>query len=432
LSKHTQTEQAASSYRQAWEWWQQRGEPLALSGLVLLACTVPLLVLLGLVPLWEGLRGMLALAWLAGMLLLPRLPRLLHQEHRRVAVLAVVGIGALAAAFALGSVQHTQAETAHIPTQASVGAQIGLQQQTQVGPSLSFKSRPRISREMFAQLLQQGTGGGGTSPAAPHADELYNIIVGYDLDPAIALAIFAQESQFCTTGICASNDMHNWGGNRRAHDPSRATGTVQSLYGPFVSYASWQDGLRDWCELIVNFYIRDRGLDTIEKAIPVYAPASDGNDPNAYIANIHRRISTWRMQDPGTLADYATHNYNVLEEGLLTETFLATGLEYNPSWAFHSYMLSEAQAGRPLGSPMDESRVITVGSEQYAIQAFALDTLYTPLAPDPNQTNWSDVRRLSDLLRAQGVPAPTRAPMPTATPVPTPTEIPVPPVFTPR
>jgi hypothetical protein len=170
----------------------------------------------------------------------------------------------------------------------------------------------------------------------------------------------------------------------------------------------------------------------VEKAIPVYAPASDGNDPNAYIANIHRRISTWRMQDTGTLADYATHNYNVLEEGLLTETFLATGLEYNPTWAFHSYMLSEAQAGRPLGSPLDESRVITVGSEQYAIQAFALDTLYTPLAPDPNQTNWSDVRRLSDLLRTQGAPVPTRAPMPTATPIPTPTEIPVPPIFTPR
>ena len=81
------------------------------------------------------------------------------------------------------------------------------------------------------------------------------------------------------------------------------------------------------------------------------------------------------------------------------ETFRANELEYHPGWAFHKYMLDEARAGRPLGTPVDKSRIITVGDKQFAVQAFALDTLYTPLAEEESETNWSDVRRLSDLIK---------------------------------
>jgi hypothetical protein len=403
--------------------------------MIIVALTVPLLVLLGVLAPAHGARALLVLAWLAGiLLLLPRLPRLLRLEQRRT--LALAGVGVMALALGLLVLPRFAAQVPISLASSRDDAPLAGwtlapldQSQAQEGVFLTFKSQPRISREMFAQLLQQGTGGGGTSPAAPYADELYNIITGYDLDPAVALAFFAQESQFCTTGICASQNMHNWGGNRAAYDSSRAVGTVQARSGPFVSYASWQDGLRDWCDLIVNRYI-GQGLDTVEKAVPVYAPAFDGNDPDAYIASVRRRIAIWRGQDPGPLPDTVVHTYANLEDGLLTETFIASGLEYNPGWAFHNYMVSEAQAGRPLGAPLDESRVITIGGDQYAIQTFALDTLYTPLADDPNNTNWSDVRRLSELLRSQGVPPPTPAPIPTATPIPTPTEVPVPPVHT--
>ncbi len=422
----------STHYRAVVRWWQHTGEPLALGSLLLVAAGVPLLVLAELLPLQTAFRVLLALAWLAGVLLLPRLSRLLRHEQRRIVVLVLIIAGTLAGVLAAGAGGSERAGAAHsvLPAAPQHMQQVPLAQDQGV-TGLTFAAAPRISREMFAQLLQQGTGGGGTSPAAPEADELYDIIVGYGLDPAVALAFFAQESQFCTTGICASHDMHSWGGNRAAHDPDREAGIVQARSGPFVSYNSWEDGLRDWCELILNRYI-GQGLDTVEKAVPVYAPAFDGNDPDAYTNAIRRRVAVWQGQDPGQFVDPSVHSYASLETGLLTETFMASGLEYNPQWAFHRYMLQEAQAGRPLGSPLDDSRVITVNGQRYAIQTFALDTLYTPLADVESETNWSDVRRLSDLLApsgASGTPTPAPPP-PTATPVPTPTEIPVPGVHT--
>jgi hypothetical protein len=380
-----------------WAWWQRTGEPVCLGVLALLTSLLPLLVLTKVLTPSHALRGMLLLAWVAGLLLVGRLPRWLRQEQRRVALLAAVVVGALALAHLAGSDSSTLARP---------GVQRQALYQAQDVLSPTFKAPPRISREMFAQLLQVGTGGGGTSPAAPYADELYDIIVGYELDPAVALAFFAQESQFCTTGICASHNMHNWGGNRAAVNPDRVVDVVYVGSGPFVSYASWQDGLRDWCELILGRYV-GQGLDTVEKAVPVYAPAFDGNNPAAYINSMHRRIAVWQGQDPGTpetLPSYAN-----LETGLINESFRASDLDYNPEWAFHRYMVEEARAGRSLGSPLGPSRYITVNGRRYAVQTFALDTLYTPLADVESETNWSDVRRMSDLLRAPAVPLPLDA-----------------------
>jgi hypothetical protein len=101
-----------------------------------------------------------------------------------------------------------------------------------------------------------------------------------------------------------------------------------------------------------------------------------------------------------------------LDQALVSETFGSAGITYHPTWAFHTFMLEQARAGRPLGAPMDDSRIITVGGKKFAVQVFAQDTLYTPIADDEADTNWSDVRRLSELLTAAPAapPAPTEAP----------------------
>lgn len=171
-----------------------------------------------------------------------------------------------------------------------------------------------------------------------------------------------------------------------------------------MSYATWEDGLSDWCELILNRYV-GRGLDTVEKAIPVYAPAFDGNNPSLYISNIYRRVAAWQGRDTGTTFLAAPRSYPDLESALLTETFRASGVEYHPTWAFHRYVVDEARAGRPLGGPMGESREILVAGKKYVIQTFAQDTLYTPVADVESETNWSDVRRMSSLLK-QGLTRP--------------------------
>lgn len=371
------------------QWWQATGESTVSTALLLLLITVPLLLVLDVISPRTALRSAALLLWLGGALLLLRLPPFLRSKHGRKAVLAGVGIAAVVFTTVLSANTRILAGSAAATNPLIVAP----------APSgLTFRAAPRISRQVFARILQRGTGN-GPSPAAPLADELYEIIAGYGLDPAVALAFFAHESSLGTTGITSSASTYSWGGTRAAFNPQRSVGKVMVASKPFVRYASWQDGLRDWCELILRGYVA-KGLDTVEKAVPIYAPSSDNNVPSAYIDSVRRMVAIWQGRDPDPPHDDSLRVYgNDLSAALMMETFLAAGLDYHPTWAFHRYALAEAQAGRSLGSPQGESRRITVGNQQYAIQAFSLDTLYTPLAAVESQTNWNDVRRMGDLLK---------------------------------
>jgi hypothetical protein len=354
-------------------WWRERGEPSALTALAIAAVSLPPLALLGLITPQQGGRAATLLGWAAACLLLLRLPALLRGERARLAMLAALLAGGLAMA------------GWSVAPRPAVAQQAGL----------TFKAPPRISKGSFTRIL---TGAG--SPAAPHGDELYDIIVGYGLDPAVALAFFQHESQYCTTGRCARGELRNWGMLRRAIRAGRSAGSAEG----FVRYVSWDASVRDWCELMLGYI--SRGMDTVEKAVPVYAPQSDGNVPVAYIGAIRRQVAAWAG---AAGADPTLRAYDgTLDQALVTETFLASSLEFHPTWAFRTYMLREASSGRPLGAPLDESRIIAVGGQRFAVQVFALDTLYTPLAPQEADTNWGDVRRLSALIKQ--LPAPTATP----------------------
>lgn len=363
-------------------WWRQTGEPVLLTGLCFSAATVATLLVFGGLSWLVATRAFALLGWLAALPLLGRLPGWLRSERRRTGVAS--GLAALALALVLGWPQPQALARPALADDQSGG--------------LTFVAPPRISRDTFIALLQRGHGGAGPSPAAPYGGELYDIIVGYGIDPAVALAFFARESQFCGTGMCISEDMKTWGHLRNAHNPSRAAGYEYNDTGQFVKYATWQDSIRDWCELILNGYVA-RGLDTVDKAVPVYAPLGDGdNNPPQYISTIYQMVSAW--QGVPLTPHNEPHVYvGSLQEALLNETFMASDLEFHPNWGFHRYMLEAIGAGQPLGSPLSESIVVTVNGKRYATQTFALDTVYTPLAPDEKETNWDDVRRLSELLR---------------------------------
>ena len=411
-------------------WWRHSGEPAVLTTLGIAAFTLPVLVLLDILSLAHAMQVAVVLGWLAGGLLLLRLPRILRHERYRVAVLAAVGVFAVVAALIVTVFPRPLSQTQDTEAAALASVLSALQEEAQSNAAngtlsspdvqagqLTFVAKPRISADMFAYVLQRGIGA-GPSPAAPYAYELYNIITSYGLDPAVALAFFAHESQLCKTGVCISNDTKGWGAQRAAYRSSRAIGYAP---GPFVRYRTWQDGLRDWCELILYGYV-GRGLDTVEKAIPVYAPTSDGNVPTSYIATVRRLVANWQGR-PIVAAPPAPDVPRIytggLENALISETFRATGLEFHANWAFHRYVMDETRAGRPLGSPLDESRVITVDGKKYAVQTFALDTLYTPLADDMSQTNWNDVQRFSVLLKQSkpsGTPAPSSTAAPTSRP----------------
>lgn len=360
-------------------WWREHGEPGALALLALLALSLPPLIIVELISSRQAGRLALLLAWAAAALLMLRLPALLRRERARLALIAALGLLSLGGALGFGLSRPQPA-----------AAQAGL----------TFRAEPRISRAAFTQILQRGG-----SPAAGVGNELYDIIAAYGLDPAVALAFFQHESSFCTAGHCAREGLRNWGMLRRHIKADRNAGSSAG----FARYGSWQDGVRDWCELIIGRYI-NRGLDTVEKAVPVYAPRADRNVPEAYINAIRRLVASWSGRR--VEAEVKVNTYSgTLDEALVSETFLASEITYHPGWAFHTFMLNEARAGRPLGAPLDDSRIVTVAGKQYAVQVFALDTLYTPIADVEAETNWGDVRRLSELIRSM-------PPSPTATPVP--------------
>jgi hypothetical protein len=247
--------------------------------------------------------------------------------------------------------------------------------------AILFRSPPRISQAQFVSVLERFH-----SPCAPIAAECYNIVRGHGLDPAVALGFFAHESTFGTKGVAV--ETKSWGNVRKAFRPERAIGSHPRN---FAIFRSWQDSLDDWCERINQRYIDERGLDTIEKAIPVYAPSDDNNNVQRYIEHVTELIHKWSKEDG---QQPKRESPDALSNALLNATFAAAQAQYHPEQAFHQYMLSELRAGRSLGNPLSEQQSVTVDGQAYVIQVFAMDTIYAPIP------RWHEIGRLSTLLKA--------------------------------
>jgi hypothetical protein len=136
-----------------------------------------------------------------------------------------------------------------------------------VGPASS-------SADTFTQAL--------TDAHSPVLDEAagtdyYNLCINNGVDPAVALAFFAQESNYGTAPGAA--DRKNWG---NLWDPQ--ANAVQT-------YSSWRAGLADWCHRLQGPAYTAHGAPTISSIVPIYQPAGardHGND--WYIGQIRDKI----------------------------------------------------------------------------------------------------------------------------------------------
>jgi hypothetical protein len=81
-----------------------------------------------------------------------------------------------------------------------------------------------------------------------------------------------------------------------------------------------------------------------------------------------------------------------LREALQSATYRAAGQTYRPDWAFHQLARNFA-----IGAPLSGSYQIAVEGTNYALQVYALDTLYNVVP------RWSEVRRMSFLAANQGM-----------------------------
>lgn len=128
------------------------------------------------------------------------------------------------------------------------------------------------------------------SPAAGTGDTWVRLGIKYGIDPAYGLAFFVHES--------SAGSAQNWAG-RRCAGTSKNPGNIKcagyrSCCGAFRKYNTWEEGIEAWFELISRYYIKQRGLDTVEKIIPVYAPSEDSNNPQAYINFVNSIVARWR------------------------------------------------------------------------------------------------------------------------------------------
>jgi hypothetical protein len=122
------------------------------------------------------------------------------------------------------------------------------------------------------------------SPASGTGQILYDLSQQYQIDDAYALAFFQHESDYGTTGIARF---------------TRSLGNIRCSAGyicldGYRYYTTWQQGEQDWYVLIRQLYVNQWHLTTVAQIVPIYAPASDGNDPTSYIAAVDNAVTVWR------------------------------------------------------------------------------------------------------------------------------------------
>ncbi len=161
----------------------------------------------------------------------------------------------------------------------SLSGQSPLNSFVQVQGSYAVDGPPTLSVGFLNRVLSASH-----YPAAGLGQALYDGGVRYGIDPAYALAFFQHESNFGRTGWAAVN---------------RSLGNIRcsagyACQGGYRSYTSWQAGFLDWYHLIRTLYIDQWHLTTVAQIIPVYAPASDGNNVAAYIQAVEQAVQRWR------------------------------------------------------------------------------------------------------------------------------------------
>ncbi|MDW8006441.1 MAG: N-acetylmuramoyl-L-alanine amidase [Thermomicrobium sp.] len=138
---------------------------------------------------------------------------------------------------------------------------------------------PRISPGRFATLLADAG-----SPAAGEALACWQAVAREGVDPLFALAVFHHESKLGTVGVVAQFDLRNPGATRTSRTGAGEPVEVPNR-GQFMRYPSWAEGFRDLARRLVDpgYVYRQRGADTVEAIVPLWAPVSDGNAPGSYI-----------------------------------------------------------------------------------------------------------------------------------------------------
>ncbi|HUY99087.1 MAG TPA: hypothetical protein VMU89_01960 [Thermomicrobiaceae bacterium] len=148
---------------------------------------------------------------------------------------------------------------------------------------------PRISRDTFIRILDDAG-----SPAVAEAGAGYDAVAAEGVDPCFALAVFHHESGYGKAGVTPTYGTRSPGNTRTKSTPDGELVTVPGK-GQYVRHTSWIEGWRDLAHRLVSpsYPYAARGAITIEQIIPIWAPASDNNSPETYIAAVVTDMAAW-------------------------------------------------------------------------------------------------------------------------------------------
>src|SRR5205085_959686 len=124
-----------------------------------------------------------------------------------------------------------------------------------------FQHKPTISAAFIHLVLVAAH-----SPAADESQALYDLGVQSGIDPVYALAFFHHESIYGTTG--EARITRSLGNERCIADRP----CIDRDRGGYAFMYNWVDGFQHWYSLILNLYIKQWHLVTLDQIIPKYAP----------------------------------------------------------------------------------------------------------------------------------------------------------------
>ena len=122
------------------------------------------------------------------------------------------------------------------------------------------------------------------------ARAVYSYCLVRSVSPAWLLACFNHESSMGKAGT--ATQTHSWGNTRRPSFGVPDIGEVAGRSGTFSRYANWADGGVSTVARICD-HQPYANANTVREITPVWAPSSDGNNVEGYIAAVLRDIARW-------------------------------------------------------------------------------------------------------------------------------------------
>jgi|GEM_PF-4133803 len=137
---------------------------------------------------------------------------------------------------------------------------------------------------------------GGVSDACASAADRYHLLVRAGIDPAVELAFALKETELGTTGPGRAPQRNLYNIECNQWDQGTCEGPHHQRFSTYPSYehATWA-----FATLLLTRGYADRGLWTVRKVLPRYAPAFE-NDTALYIAQVETWVQFWQRWEAQT------------------------------------------------------------------------------------------------------------------------------------